>query len=265
VQYRGVLDALHVIARIVLLEFAHEPRNTRDTIVRDSVARTDMLAEGVFALWELEDYQDCWILHRCLLDRLFHLVNLQETDGFEAFEAWSFLEQYKAVNRVLSDPAIDSARLEVVIPPTAEQKHRARELRKHPPRWKRPRAEDVAKQLDMRFLYIYGYDHASAHVHPMGDDGLQDFHTITKLEPAPLFPDQSVVLSNTLLVATMVVQEALNASTMSWMALVFNALSDVREYLGSGETDYESRVATLAAAFQQQTSLSESAAPASGA
>jgi hypothetical protein len=256
-QYRKVLDAVHIVAGIVLFEFAQEPRNSRDTILRNAVARADMLARSIFALWDLRDYQDCWILHRCLLDRLFHLVNLGQTGGFEEFEAWSFLEQYKAVHRIESDPAIDSAKLDLVALPTPEQKQRARELFKCPPKWKRPKAEDVAKQLGMRFLYTYGYDHASAHVHPMANDGLQDFHTITGLEPAPTFPDQTTVLSNTVLVTTMILQEVLNASTMLWMALVYNALNDVREYLASGESDYESRLAVLVRAVQQHTRLSQ--------
>lgn len=260
-QYRSVLDALHTITGVVLFEFARESRNTRDTILRNLVARADRLAAAVFALWDMEDYQDCWILHRCLLERFFHLVDLQETNGFEAFEAWSFLEQFKAVNRVLSDPSVDSAGIEGVVPPTSKQKQRVTELFKNPPQWRRPRAEDVAGRLGMRFLYAYGYNHASAHVHPMADDGMQDFHTITGLEPAPAYPDQTTVLSNTLLVNSLVLQGALNASTMSWMALVYNTVNDVREYLGSGESDYVSRLMDLSGAFRQGTALSQSPRP----
>ena len=45
---------------------------------------------------------------------------------------------------------------------------------------------------------------------------------ITKLEPAPEFPDQRSALSNTLLVGTMIIQEGLNASTLAWRALVYD-------------------------------------------
>ena len=135
---------------------------------------------------------------------------------------------------------------------------RAAALFKTPPKWRRPKAEDVAKALDLGFLYTYGYLHASAQVHPMADDGLQDFHLLTGAEPAPEFPDQSAVLGNTLLVNTMLLQDAMNASSMRWMALVFNALNDIREFLVSGQHDTIERLATLAAAFQQNMVLSES-------
>jgi len=91
----------------------------------------------------------------------------------------------------------------------------------------------------MRFLYRFGYDFGSTHVHPMANDGQQDFFTITKLEPSPEFPDQRSVLSNTLLVGTMTVQQGLSASTLSWRALVYDFLDDLQCFLGTGSDDYK--------------------------
>ena len=64
---------------------------------------------------------------------------------------------------------------------TLEQNERAKALSKNLPVWQRPKAEEVAKQLNMRFLYRFGYDFGSTHVHPMANDGQQDFFTITKV------------------------------------------------------------------------------------
>ena len=93
---------------------------------------------------------------------------------------------------------------------TAEQKERARCYRRIGPPGA-AQAEDVAKHLGMRFLYSYGYDYASTHVHPMANDGILDFFIITKLKRAQDFPDQRVLLSNTVLTGSMIVQQALNA------------------------------------------------------
>jgi len=237
-SYVEALAAFHAICGIILFEFAHQERSNRDVIIRNFIARTDMMVRAVFRLWELQDYQDCWILHRCLLDRLFHLSHLQEHDQFEVFEAWSFLEQYNALNRVRSAPEFSDAPEGKAFIPTLKQKERARALSKNPPVWQRPRAEEVAKRLNMRFLYSLGYDFGSTHVHPMANDGEQDFFTITKLEPAPEFSDQRSALSNTLLVGTMVVQQGLNASTLSWRALVYDFLDDLHRFLDTGSEDY---------------------------
>lgn len=127
-RYEEALGTLHAIAGILLFEFAREKRGDRDTIIRNFIARTDMMARAVFRLWELQDYQDCWILYRCLLDRLFHLWHLQQNDQFELFEAWSFLEQYNAVNRVRSDPEFSGARESKLFALTPEQKEREHAL-----------------------------------------------------------------------------------------------------------------------------------------
>lgn len=257
-SYVEAHHALHGVAGLILFELAREKRDTRDTIIRNFIARTDMMVRGVFRLWNLEDYQDCWILHRCLLDRLFHLADLDSQNQFETFEAWSFLKQYKANTRIRSDPEFGGALRESgVIDPTPEQRTRGEALSRNPPVWTRPKAEDVSRKLCMRFLYSFGYDYGSMHVHPMADDGEQDFFTITGLGPRPLFADQRTVLSNTLLVGTMVLQQALNASSPSWRALIYDFLSDLRRFLGDGSDDYKMSFVKLGRLAEQGARLSD--------
>ena len=251
--YAQAVQAFHGVCGIILFEFARRatPRaSKRDVIIRNFIARTDMMVRAIMRLWDLEDYQDCWILHRCLLDRLFHLCHLSQLDQFDVFEQWSFLEQYNARNRASSDPEFNQRPESRLFAATPDQKMRARTLSENPPVWQRPKAEEVAKQLDMRFLYRLGYDFASTHVHPMASDGDRDFLTITKLEPAPEFPDQRPVLSNTLLVGLMLVQQGLNASSLRWRALVYGILDDMLKSLGTGEEEYGPRLAQLARLFQ---------------
>jgi hypothetical protein len=191
------------------------------------------------------------------LDRLFHLHYLHATNSFDEFEEWSFFQQCNAVNRVRSDIEVKGAREHDLFTLTDEQKKRFNDLSKKPPQWRRPKAEDVSKDMDMRFLYIYGYDFASTHVHPMANDGEQDFHTITGLEPRPDFPDQRTVLSNTLLVATLLVQEGLNVSTVQWRQLVYGVFEDLRRFIDSGATDYRERLLTMTNAVQEGTKMSQ--------
>lgn len=255
--YKEALHAFHVAARIILLEFARDGQDYRNVIIRNFIARADTTASGIFQLWAMEDYQDCWVLHRCLLDRLFHLRYLHVTDSFEEFEAWSFLKQYKAVNRVRSDPEVRGALEHSLFTFTDEQRRRARDLSKSPPKWHRPKAEVVAKDMDMRFLYVYGYDFASAYVHPMADDGEHDFHIITGVKPRPDYPDQRSALANTLLVATILVQEGLNASTLHWRQIVYGVFEDMRLFLDSGLTNYRERLLKMAEAVKQGDAMCE--------
>ncbi len=256
--YKEALGTLHVISGGLLFEFAREERGVRDIIIRNFIARAYMIARAIFQLWDMKDHQDCFVLYRCLIDRFFHLWYLQQNDEFEVFEEWSFLEQFNALNRVRSNPEYRGALESKSFYLSSEHRKRYRKLAKNPPIWQRPKSEDVAKCLDMRFLYQFGYDFASAHVHPMANDGQQDFYTITKLELAPNFPDHRSVLSNTLLITTMLIQEGLNASNISWRALIFNFLDELRRFLDSGEEDYKVSFLKLGKMIEQGVRMSKS-------
>lgn len=257
-QYKRVLDHLHGVMGLLLFEFANAPRNVRDTIIRNFIARADVATRSIFSLWTLKDYQGCWILHRALLDRLFHLRALSEGNSFAAFEAWSFLHQYKAVERVRSEPDFSASGARDFFTVSEAQRDRANALLLNPPQWQRPRAETVAKEMQLGILYRFGYDHASMHVHPMADDGNQDFYTITGLTPAPSFPHQIQVVSNTLLTTTLLVTEGLNGSSLAWRGVVYAFLEEVREYLINGDERYISSFAAIAAIAEAGAPLAES-------
>ncbi len=237
-KYANISSTFHITAGILLLELAHEKCDIRDIIIRNCIARADMTSAAIFRLWDLQDYQDCWVLFRCLVDRLFHLWQLSHNDEFEIFEEWSFLEQYNALNRARSDPRAADMKDNIGFALTPEHRKRAKALSHKKIEWQRPKAETAAKGLGMQFLYSYGYDYASAYVHPMADDGEQDFFTLTKLKPTPFFRDHRSVLSNTLLVASVLTQEGLNASTLLWHRRIYDLLEDLRRALVTGSDEY---------------------------
>jgi hypothetical protein len=124
----------------------------RAQILRNFVARAAVMVRAIVRLWEIKDYHDCWILHRSLLDRLFHLYALHDRNEFETFEAWSFKKQYDAITRLKSDSDAKDVSESVVSSPTVKQKERLQELSKSPPVWHRPKAEDVARAMGLSFL-----------------------------------------------------------------------------------------------------------------
>ena len=221
------------------------------------MARSITMSKSIFTLYEAADFQDCWVLHRCLMDRLFHLEHLAVTNGFDTYEEWSFVKQYNALRRVQEDSLFPGAALDPAFELSPDQVARATALRKRPPVWHRPRAEDVAEHLRMHFLYRYGYEFASRYVHPMANDGLRDFYEITGLQPAPTFPDERVVLSNTLLVSTMLVQSAMNASSLLWRQVVHDFLESVRQYLGEGGDSYKVLFVKLGRALETGFHMAE--------
>jgi hypothetical protein len=212
-EYAEIYDVLYGVCGTLMFSFAEMNCSKKDVIIRQFVAKSAMSLRGIYTLWEIDNYQDAWSIHRGMLERLFHLHHLGKNDDFEAFDDWPFYRQLLAQNRAKSDEEFKNQATGWVYELTPDQKARIRELEQNPPKWVRPKAEDVAREMDLAFLYKYGYDYGSMHVHPMSDDGRQDFFTITKLEPAPRFPEQITLLHNSALITTLILQEAVNWSS----------------------------------------------------
>ncbi len=250
-KYRDAADSLYAVSGMILFSFVKHNCDTKNLIIRNFIARTAMMLKAIFRLWEISDYQDAWVIHRTLIDRLFHLHDLGEKDEFHAFDDWSFFQQYKAQNKVKSDHEFKHEAVGWVYDLTEEQKLRIKSLSENPPKWKRPKAEFVAKSMGLDFLYKYGYDFASTHVHPMANDGQQDFFTITKLEPAPRFPDQISVLSNSVLASSVFLQEALNHSSFQWRRVLWDYLEQIRCFLDDGNDSYKKTFLKLGYMFPE--------------
>jgi hypothetical protein len=258
--YEDAIVSFGAVCRALLLEFDHHEQSVRNKIIRNFVARTGVLTKAIYTLWLMQDYHDSWVLYRCLTDRLFHLRHLNTKNEFEVFEAWSFMTQYNALNAVRSEPEFDVSRDGATFNITTEQKERAKKLsatRQAWERWKRPKAEEVAKELDMRFLYKYGYDYASAHTHPMANDGSMDFFITTGIEPAESLDDHRAVLFNALIVATLVVKEGLSASNILWHKSVLGFFDGMLAFVKDRSEGYKMQCSSVKQIFESRERLSQ--------
>lgn len=239
-DYKHWEEALGLFIPLVLSSLAAIPQDAKITVIRNFIARARVSLQGVFQLWAIEDYQDCWVLHRCMLDRLFHLNDLLTSDAFEAFDDWSFLQLYNARNRVRSDARFKSKISQPFFRDNRENKQRYQALVRNKPKWERPFAEDVAKRMKLDFLYKYGFDFASTLVHPMSNDGEFDFVLLTGMGDKAEYPNQFVVIHNSCLVAFLILQEGLIQSGCLWRGIVNTCLDDFLKFLETGSDAYKS-------------------------
>jgi hypothetical protein len=237
VPFEEVIGTMKIFCGMVLLSFAKHGRGARDTTIRNFIARGLASTESVHRVWLNGSEQDAWILHRSLLDRLFHLHHLAEHDEFEAFEDFSFKKMFEARERLLADPDVG-----------AQVSHSLKALQDcNRPRykvlvqsgfvWHRPKAEEIAKGMGLGFLYRHGYDYASMHVHPMVFDGEWDFERLI-MPPHNQNKPEPTVVRNTLLAQSMLMQEALNSSSLRWRGIVYTFIEEIRSFLQSGSQDF---------------------------
>jgi hypothetical protein len=231
------IETFRVYSGAVLLSFAKHGQGLRDTVARNFIARGMSCTQSIYSVWRAGSEQDAWILHRSLLDRLLHLHHLGETDEFAAFEEHSFLSMYKARHQLLSDPDMSGKVPASLKELQMRDRPRYDAISRNPTRWRRPKPEDVAKKMNLGFLYRFGYDYASTHVHPMSGDGEADFTMLISAPHAVTVPDATVV-RNSILVQSMLVQEAFNVSKMRWRAIAYDFLDQIRRFVGTGNPQF---------------------------
>ncbi len=232
-NYTVLSDSLQALYHIILGMFMKLDGKLplKDIIIRNITARSCICLRSISVLMESAYLVDAWILYRALLDRLLHLRYLEGTNTYKEFDDWSFKNQYEYNNTARSDGEFKERIDDDEFRPTQEQKDRYREICSKGVVWKRPYAEEVARSMDMTFLYKYGYDYASSLVHPMANDGDYDYHRIIKAGGNDPGYDK-YLKPNTILVGTMILQEGLNNSTPKWVALVYNSIDGIRQSLG---------------------------------
>ncbi len=240
-EYRTAVVTFREVCALILFSLAKEnDLDLKNRIIRNFVARTSMMVGGIMKLWDSDDFQDCWILIRSLLDRLFHLVDIDDNNRYESFNEWSLYEECKSYHVIRSDSSSQ------IPQPTGSKKARYDMLSKAPPKWERPQPKEVAKRLGKPFLYRCGYDHASTHVHPMANDGEQDFFTVTNLESSRKFPDQRFLLQNSITVGCLIVEESLKRSDFQWRTLIYSFISLLMKHLEDGSNEYKTASGDIA-------------------
>lgn len=235
-SFSQAIETLRIFCGMVLLDFSrHSSGGLHDRIIRGFIARGITCTDNIFTVWKDGSEEDAWILHRALLDRLFHLSYLVDGNTFTAFDAYSFIRTFEARLRLLSEKEMlnkfTTEQVDGLKALVKSQEHRYLELKEKQPVWHRPKAELVARSMDLGFLYRYGYDYASRYVHPMADEGETDFNRLISTVKSASPPDPTVII-NSILVQSMLIQEGLNASSLKWRAIVYNYLDQLRTFLG---------------------------------
>jgi hypothetical protein len=235
-SYKDASGVLRHVATGFLLEL-YDQDDLKMRITRNYLAKSVKLVESIFQLWDATAIQECHILFRCLLDRLFHIRKLLAENSFEAFDEWSFVEQYDFNARAFAEPRFKSQT--DLLPPVPEaDKQRRKELRNKTVGWVRPDAEEMANAIQRDYLYLYMFRSASMHIHPMANDGDRDYETVTGLRSTTVWPSQEYVLRNSILVLWTVLYDILFDLGVEATGTFRKFVDDLLVFLETGSQDY---------------------------
>ena len=102
-EYKLMEESINGFCGIILFSFAKEECEIKELILRNSIAKASMSLKGIFAQWDIKNYQDGWAIYRNVLDRLFHIEHIAQNNQFQEFDDWSIYQQAIKQNLVKSD------------------------------------------------------------------------------------------------------------------------------------------------------------------
>lgn len=217
--------------------------STKDIILRNFISKSISQLRTINILNTAGQLLDCYIIYRSMVDRLGHLYYLERTQSFQDFDDWSFARQIDANNNSLSDTIFKDNLPKEFFLPTREDKERYKKIKQNGTKWKRPDIEDEFKKRGFYFLYKFGYDYASTHVHPMSNDGMIEYYRMIQNPPPSIvshFNHQTeLIMQNSTLISSMTVMESLNFSSYKWRALVFKFIESFREAMNDQTNEFE--------------------------
>lgn len=221
-DYENAIATLKAFTKIALTWMFRKSRDdVKHQIIANFIARGSVCLDSIHILWKSGNYQDCWILHRALVDRLIHLRSLIDHDEFEEFERWSFQRQYQSAEAALSDQSIVGKMTPEALTEAKRQQNERRHRISQEPKsnWRRPDAKEAAKNMNLSAIYSLGYNPASGEVHPMADDGKEEFHDLLGI-PLETYGDDRTVLHNSIVTQFLVVHYGMSGCDLLWRGFV---------------------------------------------
>ncbi len=212
-RFFEIHNALVDFAQSLLPVFGQYRKENKMMIISNFIARSIMQLGNIIMLWKISSEDDCQILYRSLLDRLLHLVSLKDTSSYNDFAKWCFIKRFEKANQLRSDQRFRSQFSEKELKADPGERKLYGEYKKENFSWNRPEAEEILKKIGYDYYYKYGYDIASAFVHPMEFHGKEDFFHI--IEGAP-YNQHTDILHNSCLVTIHICHEGINQSSLNW-------------------------------------------------
>jgi hypothetical protein len=224
------------------------------------LSRSIIQLTSISTLVRLDLVSDATALHRSMIERFLLFEELAYRAEFKLFAERCFLDLCKQDQRILSDPNIRDKSNVTARKFTPSRRRLYEEVDKDEAvrSWKRPRPEDVARRLDLKFLYDGGFDYASTHVHPNPFDGSSDYFRLVypQREPTPSSLS-ATTLRNSQLACLLLNQTVMNVLPIRWRSFYFDLFSSLLDHLGASPAEYKDKLAKIIVMVKEGASIGE--------
>ncbi|HCE3433789.1 TPA: hypothetical protein NG611_004498 [Vibrio parahaemolyticus] len=234
-SYVSALQSFERVVEVIIRSSTDIVNEASQTLQINFTAKTVKQVRAVLALWHAECFDECYIIQRCILDRLFHLKDLNDKQCYDDFDDFSFYKTFQTYDKIRNDPSF--SHIKGLLKPTKGESKRFQQLSKSKLKYQRPKAQHVAKKLELDFLYHQGYDWASTTVHPMFSDGEQDVRLLLQPSLKVEISQNLDVIHNSLLYAQLIVNEALVELNLIWRSTINKFMDALFAFLNGHDVD----------------------------
>jgi hypothetical protein len=240
IDYIQTIEKIENIDKWLLVKLATDATSKKDIYLRNSIAKSTTLLKSIYQVYSNDLYNEGWILFRALLDRLVYIYYLKDTNKFDEFEEWTFINKYEHTSNARSDERFKKVLVNNNFKINKEQTKIYYEYKKKNTKFVIPDAETVLKSKGLDFLYKFGYSFASGQTHPMSNDGEYEFYLLTGLEPNPYKTfDNKVLMNNSILIKTLIQNEIYNYLSCRFRGIMYSFLDQVQHYINGDKTDID--------------------------
>ena len=233
-KYAETIEKIEVVVKWLLINLADEVKSDKDIYLRNALAKGLSIVKAIHLLYNSNDYYNGWILYRSLVDRLVYIYHLTDNNYFDAFSEWSYIKAYEHKNNVRADERFKRVLKDPNYSISSEEKIKYTKLKSNEINWNKPDPKGVLKEKGLDFIYKYGYDYASSKTHPLITDGDYEFYHFTGLKPNPYkIMDNTILMSNALLINTLVQQEVLNNLNQRFIGAVYTFFGEVMKKINN--------------------------------
>lgn len=228
-EHTEIVRSYENLTKFIILRFESLELKIKDKIIRNFIAKSFSLLNSIYILIDHNQEREAMALYRLLVERYLYLEYLNKTESYQEFDDWSFIKASESRNGMRSNPEFNDSATKKFLKDTKEQVKNYQRL-KEKNKWKEPNLEQLAKELNSKFLYNFGYDLGSSYIHPRAEEGLLDALRIVKNEIIEPFRLENT-LKNSILISNSILMLGLHYSNFDWNGYLYKYCDIIYKYL----------------------------------
>lgn len=252
-------DNLKAVASMLVFDLAEKATTPKDFYLRNSIAKSVSLLDSIITLYRRGYVDNAIILYRALLDRLIHVLYIDDNDLYQDFRFETLISNFEHVSNARSNENFRKLLKDPLFQISKEERKQYEEYKQSSKGWIKPDPKQVLKDNELGPLYKVGYDYSSRRVHPNYFDGYQEFHELTGLNPNPFekFEDE-IIINNSLLISAVLISRCISHSSFKFRRVVIDYINSIINFLhGEGDKNYQVHFLKISKMFKEEVDLSK--------